>query len=345
MKKLLLLFILAVSTHLHSSAQVICVICYDQNDSISSGVTNLLYNGSFENTNCVPNNWFNSSYCPNSSYYNCNFPGWVCTGGGTSTYADACDANYSIIPEGNTAVYFGNSFCDICPTAGDTSCMLTEGCQLTGIPAGLPMNGAAYGNDTGVVLSQTVLGLTVGRVYVLEFWAGGEDLGSFPIAGVFGLDVGFGNMYLRNPGSSPVTGIGRRFIVQFIANSSTHTFRFTNWGHMCSSCTELILDDVRLYDRNQLAETVPHCQALGVSENMYSNALVYPNPVTEQLTVSMGRNEQFTFTLYDVTSRKLTEQIFDEETTLPTGNLSKGIYYYEITTSSGLAKQGKIVKN
>src|SRR5205085_7616473 len=84
----------------YSSAQIICIYCYDQNDSISSGVNNLILNGSFENTNCSP--WPSSeSYCPNSSNYSCNLLNWTCTGGGQFTYACTFDHTYVIVPDGN----------------------------------------------------------------------------------------------------------------------------------------------------------------------------------------------------------------------------------------------------
>src|SRR5436190_13687408 len=106
-----------------AKAQIICIFCYEQNDSISDNVNNLLLNGGFENHNCIPNNWFSSSYCPNSSYYTCNIDNWTCTGGGSSTYADVTDINYSQVVEGTYTVYFGSFYCMACSTTPqDTSC-------------------------------------------------------------------------------------------------------------------------------------------------------------------------------------------------------------------------------
>ena len=53
--------------------------------------------------------------------------------------------------------------------------------------------------------------------------------------GYSGLDVGFGNMYLRNPGSSPVTGIGRRLSCSSLPIPQHYTFRVLLTGDMCSS--------------------------------------------------------------------------------------------------------------
>src|SRR5687768_4563481 len=87
-----------------ASAQVLCIHCYDQNAVISPGASNLILNGGFENNNCIPQNWFSSSYCPNSNYYNCDIDNWICTGGGPDTYADIITLAYAQVVEGTDAV-------------------------------------------------------------------------------------------------------------------------------------------------------------------------------------------------------------------------------------------------
>src|SRR6188768_604941 len=121
MKKYFLL--LFIFSSLLSQAQIICIFCFDQNDSISQNVNNLILNGGFENSTCTS---INDRYCPNSGGYNCNIQNWTCTGGGINTYACIIDSNfYSTLVEGSHLVYFGNSFCEACsPSSNDTSCVL-----------------------------------------------------------------------------------------------------------------------------------------------------------------------------------------------------------------------------
>ena len=192
-------------------------------------------------------------------------------------------------------------------------------------------------DDTGVVLSQTVLGLTVGRVYVLEFWAGGEDLGSFPIAGVFGL------MLVSKICICAIPEVHR---LQALADDSScsslpipqHILSaFTNWGHMCSSRTELILDDVRLYDRNHWQKLFLIVGLLVFRKTCIQMHWYTPTRLPTTLPflwVEMNSSISHCMMLLHV---NFTERIFQGKQ-LPTGNLSKGIYYYEITTSSGLAQ-------
>src|SRR5689334_21063894 len=187
MKKFLLLLSL-LSFWKCSSAQVICVLCFDTNDSISSNVTNLIANGGMETTTCLP--WPSADrYCPNATAYNCDIANWTCTGGGVSTYACLMDNTYIYVVEGLKAAYFGNYFSSTCSNVqGDTSCLTMNDCEAGGIPSGFPTNDPAYGGNQGVSLEQTVNGLVPGNTYVLEFWAGGEW--SFTDRGIFGVDVG-----------------------------------------------------------------------------------------------------------------------------------------------------------
>jgi len=55
--------------------------------------------------------------------------------------------------------------------------------------------------------------------------------------------------------------VGTRFIIEFRATAASHTVKFTNWGHICSYCSELVLDDVRLYPVGELAASVPPCDS------------------------------------------------------------------------------------
>ena len=269
MKIILLIAAWSLTLCNYSTAQIICVHCYNQNDSISSGVNNLLLNGGFETTTCQPSTGVigeNSSICPNSNGYACDFANWTCTGGGYNTYACLYNTviGKSIIVQGNNAVYFGNFYCMACSSSSeDTSCLDNLGCTVTGIPAGYPFNpDIAFGGSTGVSLQQTVNGLVPGHYYVLEFWAGGEE--SYGGKGLFALNVGFGDTLLRNRSTGP-GDIGITYIVEFKATSSSHTIKFTNWGHICSNCTELVLDNVRLYTLAELSSSVPSCVPLIVS--------------------------------------------------------------------------------
>ena len=269
----IILPVILILNVLFSSAQIICIHCFGQNNHISNNVTNYISNGSFETTTCNPNITA-SCYCPNSNFYSCDINSWTCTGGGVNTYAHIKDYNNIFVPNGNFAAYFGNNFANACsPVQGDLSCVSDSGCTLIGFPAGYPQNNNLFGGSLGVSLSQTVNGLVPGNIYVLEFWAGGESdtVFSWVGTGIFAVDIGFGYNYFRDYPTPAISGIGTRFIIEFMATSTTHEIKFTNWGHVCTVCTELAIDDVRLYPLSELAGFVPSCiqpAAAFVSDSM-----------------------------------------------------------------------------
>jgi gliding motility-associated-like protein len=239
---LILLTALMPSTRLLSQLQ--CITCFDQNAPINTGINNLLENGSLDDSDCED---FNNYICTTSSFYACDVPGWTCDGGGVSSYAVHFQPTGSFGNYSGAGVYLGNFFCDICGVTDDISCLVMDDCTASGIAEGYPQPTTdGYGTD-GLHFYQTVTGLTVGTAYTLEFWTGGEDFNAFTVEGIFGLDIGFGTMILTNP---PVDAgeVGRRYVIVFVANSTTHTIKFTNWGHICSTCTEVVLDDIMLFE-------------------------------------------------------------------------------------------------
>jgi hypothetical protein len=339
MKKYLFLVKLSFAICNHSAGQVTCIFCFEQNAPVSSAVNNFILNGGFEN-GCSAGGIF----CPNI-YHTCDITNWICTGG-SMTYSCICDAGFSVIVEGNKAAYFGNSAGYACSSVfGDTSCLGNIACTVSGIPSGYPVSGPAYGGATGVSLEQTVTGLITGNIYVLEFWAGGES--SFGGRGLFAADVGFGNIILRNNPTNPGNSIGTRFIIEFVATSSSHTIKFTNWGHICGGgvCTELILDDVRLFTLAELSGSiVPPCLT-GTNElNESVSVVVYPNPVSNELTVKKNSSERAEIILYDIMSRKLLRQSFTNSASINTVQLTKGIYLYEVRNKNGIIRNGKVIK-
>jgi hypothetical protein len=287
MKRAIGLFIILFIRMNYITAQVLCIQCFDQNAPISSSITNLILNGGFEN-GCG----FNQYFCPNSNLYAsnpCNLTNWTCSGGGTATYATCWIAGISMAAEGSYAAYFGNSDGRTCSLIQcDTTCLIDNGCTVLGIPNGFPISYPQYGGDSGLILEQTVSGLIIGNTYVLEFWAGGEDY-PWLYDGLFAVDIGFGNIFMRDHPTSVDTsiGIGTRFIIQFNAVTTSHTFKFTNWGHICYNglYTELVLDDVRLYSLSELNNTVPHCvlETNDIGNNI--SVSIFPNPTYSSFTL------------------------------------------------------------
>jgi hypothetical protein len=258
-KKLLLIFtfLLLAGT---SFSQITCIRCFNTNNTISPNANNLISNGSFE-IGCGAG----QNFWPGAGG-GCVFQDWVCTGGGNGTYAHADSYSLSMPSDGNIAPYMGNWYCTTCSNVqGDTSCLVDQGCEMTLSVTGYLASDPSYGGATGLSLSQTVTGLTVGQLYELEFWAGGEGFtGSFENQSIFGVDIGFGYNYLKcQPTPASGSAVGTEYIIEFYATSTTHVIKFTNWGHICFDCTELVLDNVRLYTAAELNPVVTPCVPIG----------------------------------------------------------------------------------
>lgn len=298
MKKILLI-LLSIFVSINSYSQVLCIQCHDIKPVLNPTAINLITNGSFETTTCGA---FGNYICPNSSSYSCDVLGWDCFDGGSATYAAVYGSILSPVIDGLNVVYLGNAFCNACSNfANDTSCLIHSDCEILGFPPNYPVNLAEYGGANGVSFSQTVAGLTSGSIYCLEFWSGGEasDFGGFDYPGVFGVDVGFGYNYLSCIATPPNTppNDGRRYLITFRTNSTIHTIKFTNWGHICNTCTEVILDDVRLYPVNQAVTTLPDCvfiidnpQSLCLDDSYTFNGTTYTFPTTEGYDTLISAN-------------------------------------------------------
>ncbi len=152
---------------------------------------------------------------------------------------------------------------------------------------------------------------------------------------MFAVDVGFGDIILRDKSTPSVTGIGTRYIIEFKAFSTSHPIKFTNWGHICYNCTELVLDDVRLYTLAELDSSVPHCMTTGITESAPSPApSLFPNPATDAVTITTNTEEPSEVSLYDITSRMLLHQRFTRSTSINIESLAKGIYLLEIASGT-----------
>ena len=71
---------------------------------------------------------------------------------------------------------------------------------------------------------------------------------------------------------------------------------------------------------------------------------IYPNPVGNTLNISLNSTDEVELIIYDLTSKFIMSSSFSEYKTIFVGNLSKGLYFYEIRKEQGLIMVGKFVK-
>jgi hypothetical protein len=71
---------------------------------------------------------------------------------------------------------------------------------------------------------------------------------------------------------------------------------------------------------------------------------LFPNPFSNQLTISLADNEQSIISLYNFRKQQILKQSFTNTTTINTEQLAEGIYFYELRNDKGIIKKGKVVK-
>ncbi len=94
------------------------------------------------------------------------------------------------------------------------------------------------------------------------------------------------------------------------------------------------------YKRNPTGDPV------GIDEPLISgNTIeVFPNPFSNEITVSNSKNELCEIILFDISSREIVQRKFTYSTTVNTSQLAKGIYIFEVRNNNTLLRKGKIIK-
>jgi hypothetical protein len=263
MKKML---VLNVAMVLAGSALNAGIISISANNTVTGNrATNLVANGSFE-TGAIGNQCISGSAhdggCPGGPLG--VIPNWTFTGD-SGSYGWWGPLGFAGAPpaDGSNYVYFGNSFA----TPNETPAFGSNGVVTWPNASTL---GFSFSSNIShpTTLFQTINGLTPGNTYALDFFTSGEvNNGAFSNAGVFGLQISGENLiYLTTPSTGSQFGsTSIRYHVTLTANASSETFTWENWGHICSSCTELVVDDVIL---NAAAVATPEpatCVLIGVS--------------------------------------------------------------------------------
>jgi hypothetical protein len=100
------------------------------------------------------------------------------------------------------------------------------------------------------------------------------------------------------------------------------------------------------HDYNWTIITAVIDAANGIGETNPIEAInLFPNPFSDEISVSLKNNLPSQIIIYDFSSCKLIEQNFITSTSLKTSQLAKGIYIYQIRSKDSLLKIGKLIKD
>ena len=249
------LFFCALVFCISISAQpIVSVVHNDVNTLNRVTPTNLITNGSFEiggPSTGNPVSYFWTRAC------NTNKPaGWTVSGDPLSYgfwgYYQSSDASqYNTVPCDNTLQSGAGD--NMLAPAGDVNNLLYFGNYTATAGMATPVYNAVTGEyipranvaaadaaifwigapapTAPIILSQTIIGLTAGCYYELEFWATGEFYGETD--GIFDLRIGNKHFWLTCPGPNNQHGYGtsERYHVVFQADAATEVIAFKNYGH------------------------------------------------------------------------------------------------------------------
>ncbi|WP_290696500.1 T9SS type A sorting domain-containing protein [Lacinutrix sp.] len=74
-----------------------------------------------------------------------------------------------------------------------------------------------------------------------------------------------------------------------------------------------------------------------VSSTLVSNIKIYPNPVTDVLSVEANNQDTLNYSIYDITGKKLVKKSMTSQDNIDVSNLSNGVYFVQFTSKT--AKQ------
>ena len=175
-------------------------------------------------------------------------------------------------------------------------------------------------------------------------WAGIQNTNLFCLKlddGVSGMVKGVVSRYDHNN----MSGFG------LLANLG---FKLTN-NFSGSQFVSVSLSNLKLIDKNNqaiglnalndsiFASSIP----LGSSAyNISERILIYPNPVSENITLSMNHDGNYTLTIYDMLGKKADVRFYTGmKSALEFKNLEPGMYLLQVEEKGEVIYQGKILKN
>ncbi len=88
------------------------------------------------------------------------------------------------------------------------------------------------------------------------------------------------------------------------------------------------------------------CNVTGVTENIHSASFnIYPNPAKDICTIDAEGFSNASVSLYDIASRILYNQVFNNQAQLSVSHLAQGVYFVVLKDAKGRSMTSKLLKN
>ena len=103
-------------------------------------------------------------------------------------------------------------------------------------------------------------------------------------------------------------------------------------------------NDILLYMDSAFSKCYFYYDDIKENETFEKNIKIFPNPVSNELTISFDKSTKATFFLYNIYGKLLkSKHFFSNKTTLSLSGYSDGIYYYSIKSGEKIIKNGVLI--
>jgi pimeloyl-ACP methyl ester carboxylesterase len=103
--------------------------------------------------------------------------------------------------------------------------------------------------------------------------------------------------------------------------------------------SQLVTDNAITYQKNCI-----QCNALTTETNVRNGIRVYPNPVTDFITMAMETPADYQVNLYDSRGRLLLSKAFGQTVSIDVSGFQNGLYFYSVLQSEKVLANGKFIK-
>jgi pimeloyl-ACP methyl ester carboxylesterase len=103
--------------------------------------------------------------------------------------------------------------------------------------------------------------------------------------------------------------------------------------------SQLVTDNAITYQKNCI-----QCNALTTETNVRNGIRVYPNPVTDFITMAMETPADYQVNLYDSRGRLLLSKAFGQTVSIDVSGFQDGLYFYSVLQSEKVLANGKFIK-
>ncbi len=102
---------------------------------------------------------------------------------------------------------------------------------------------------------------------------------------------------------------------------------------------QIVIDTAISFQKNCI-----QCNALTTETNVRNGIRVYPNPVTDFITMAMENPSDYQVNLYDSRGRLLLSKAFGQTVSIDVSDFQDGLYFYSVLQSGKVLANGKFIK-